>query len=456
MPDNHDSSIAGADPQSWLKTHAISEVECLVPDVNGVLRGKTLPVAKFLKSLDDRALYLPSSAFLVAIDGRYSGSIDEGFAYSDPDMRMVPDVSSLCLAPGSTGRAYVFADTFHMDDRPWMASPRHVLRDVLDLYRQRGWRAVMAPELEFYLTAPNPNPDQPLTAPIGRNGRPESVQHPYDMQALEEFEAVTRRLYEHAAIAGLPVETLIHESGTAQLEINLLHGDPLALADKVLLFKRLARQAAQASGMHATFMAKPIAAQAGSSMHLHMSIVDEAGEPLFAGKDGEDTRMFAHFIGGLQKYIPEIMPLFAPNVNSYRRVRPNHSAPANIEWSHDNRSCGLRVPMGGRAARRIENRLPGADANPYLAMAGSLIAGYLGIEEKLARSEEAFGNAYRSQSTLPKTMEEALDRFAACEPVRALLGEDFFQTYLRVKSVELDLFQSVVTSWERDHLLLKV
>ena len=457
MPDKPDTSLSGGNTQSWLKTHAINEVECLVPDVNGVLRGKALPAGKFLKALEDRALYLPSSAFLVAIDGRYSGSIDENFAYQDPDMRMVPDLSTLCLAPGGgPGKAYVFADTFHMDGRPWMASPRHVLRAVLDLYRQRGWRAVMAPELEFYLTAPNPDPDKPLTAPVGRNGRPESVQHPYDMQALEEFEQVTRRLYDHAAMAGVPLDTLIHESGTAQLEINLLHGDPLTLADKALLFKRMARQAAQASGMHATFMAKPIAAQAGSSMHLHMSIVDERGEPLFAGKDGDDSEMFSRFIGGLQKYIPEIMPLFAPNVNSYRRIRPGHSAPANIEWSHDNRSCGLRVPMGGRAARRVENRLPGADANPYLAMAGSLIAGYLGIEERLARTPEAFGNAYRSHSTLPKTMEEALDRFAACEPVKALLGEDFFQTYLRVKSVELDLFQSVVTSWERDHLLLKV
>ena len=114
------------------------------------------------------------------------------------------------------------------------------------------------------------------------------------------------------------------------------------------------------------------------------------------------------------------------------------------------------MPAGGRAARRIENRLPGADANPYLAIAGSLLAGYLGVEQKIARSAEASGNAYKIKSTLPKTMEEALDRFTACEPVRALLGEDFFQSYLRVKSVELDLFQSVVTSWERDHLLLKV
>ncbi|RWQ27491.1 glutamine synthetase family protein [Mesorhizobium sp.] len=445
------------DPKRWLEQHGIREVECLVPDVNGVLRGKALPTAKFLKSLEDRALYLPSSAFLVCIDGRYSGSNDEGFAYQDPDMRMVPDVATLCLAPGAGAeKAYVFADAFHMDDRPWMASPRHVLRAVLDLYHQRGWRAVVAPELEFYLTAPNPDPDRPLIAPVGRNGRSETVQHPYDMAALEEFEPVIRRLYDYAAKAGLPLDTLIHESGTAQLEINFLHGDALPLADKVLLFKRMTRQAAQDNGMHATFMAKPIAAHAGSSMHLHMSVIDEAGNTLFAGRDDADTEMFGHFIGGLQKYIPEVMPLFAPNVNSFRRIRPNHSAPANIEWSHDNRSCGLRVPAGGRAARRVENRLPGADANPYLAMAGSLLCGYLGVEEKLSRLPEASGNTYRSKSTLPKTMEEALDRFAACSPVRDLLGEDFVQTYLRVKSVELNLFQSVVTSWERDHLLLKV
>ncbi|MER9340975.1 glutamine synthetase family protein [Mesorhizobium sp. M0601] len=445
------------DPKDWLAAHAVSEVECLVPDMNGVLRGKALPAAKFLKAIEDRALYLPSSAFLVSIDGRYSGSVDEGFAYQDPDMRMVPDVATLCLAPGGgPGKAYVFADAFHMDDRPWMASPRHVLRAVLDLYRRRGWRAVVAPELEFYLTAPNPDPDRPVMAPVGRNGRSESVQHPYDMAALEQFEPVIRRLYGYAAAAGLPLDTLIHESGTAQLEINFLHGDALPLADKVLLFKRMTRQAAQEGGMQATFMAKPIAAQAGSSMHLHMSVVDEAGNTLFAGRDGADTEMFGHFIGGLQKYIPEVMPLFAPNVNSFRRIRPNHSAPANIEWSHDNRSCGLRVPAGGPTARRVENRLPGADANPYLAIAGSLLCGYLGVEEKIARSTEASGNAYRSRSTLPKTMEEALDRFAACDPLRAVLGEDFFQTYLRVKSVELDLFQSVVTSWERDHLLLKV
>jgi glutamine synthetase len=137
-------------------------------------------------------------------------------------------------------------------------------------------------------------------------------------------------------------------------------------------------------------------------------------------------------------------------------MQPNHSAPANVEWARDNRTCGLRVPASGRSGRRVENRLPGADANPYLAIAASLLAGYLGIEERLERSAEATGNAYRRLSTLPRTMEEALQRLAACQPVRSLLAEPFFTTFMRMKEVELDSFQSVVTSWERDHLLLKV
>lgn len=445
------------DPTAWLEERGILWVEVLVPDTNGVPRGKVLPATKFLRSLEDGALYLPSSAFLISIEGRYTGSIDVDFGYQDPDTRLVPDLSTLCLAPGADApTAYVFADAFGLDGRPWEASPRHVLRVVLDLYRRHGWRPVVAPELEFYLVAQNPDPDLSLMAPLGRSGRAEAVQHPYDLQALDEFAPVVRRIYDDAAAAAIPLDTLIHESGPAQLEINLLHGDPLDLADQVVLFKRIARQAADAHGCHATFMAKPLADHAGSSMHLHVSVVDEAGENLFADGNGTDTAMFSRFIGGLQKYLPEIMPLLAPNVNSFRRIRPSHSAPANVEWSHDNRSCGLRVPAGGRNARRIENRLPGADANPYLAIAASLIAGYLGVEERVERSVEATGNAYRQPSALPRTMEEALTRFAACAPARELLGEAFFQTYLRVKSIEIDVFQNIVTSWERDHLLLKV
>ena len=261
-----------------------------MPDINGVLRGKVLPTAKFLKSLEGQPLYLPTSALLVCADGRYSGSLDEGFGYSDPDMLLVPDLQTLCPAPDSNPpRAFIMADAHYPGKRPWGVSPRNVLTAVLDLFAQKGWHPVVAPELEFYLTAPNPDPKEPLITPVGSNGRGESAQHPYDMEALEQFGPVIRRIYEHSAAAGVPLDTLTHETGTAQLEINLLHGDALPLADQVLLFKRLTRQAAQQCGIYATFMAKPIAAQAGSSMHLHMSVVDEAGNALFASADDADT-----------------------------------------------------------------------------------------------------------------------------------------------------------------------
>jgi glutamine synthetase len=441
----------------WVRKHEIAEVECLIPDMNGVLRGKVLPVEKFLKALDGAPLYIPTSALLVCADGRYSGSVDEGFAYADPDMLLVPDLETLCAAPGTTPpRAFVLADACYPADRPWSALPRTLLKSVLALYAEKGWRAVVAPELEFYLTAPNTDPRDTVTAPLATDGRRENSQHPYDVEALERFEPVIRRIYDHCAIAGVPVDTLTHETGAAQLEINLLHGDPLRLADQVVMFKRIARKAALESGMHATFMAKPIDDHAGSSMHLHVSVVDKGGETLFADKQGQDTAMFRHFIGGLQKYVPEAMPLLAPNVNSYRRIRPTLSAPANVEWSHDNRSCGLRVPKAGRDARRVENRLPGADANPYLAIAATLLCGYLGVEEQLERSPEALGNAYLAKSTLPGNLPQALERLSACEAMRSLLGEDFFQTFDRVKQQELHAFEGIVTPWERQHLLLKV
>jgi len=440
----------------WIRKNEIAEVECLIPDMNGVLRGKVLPVEKFLKALDGAPLYIPTSALLVCADGRYSGSIDEGFAYADPDMLMVPDLDTLCAAPGTTPpRAFVLADACYPADRPWSALPRTLLKSVLALYAEKGWRAVVAPELEFYLTAPNADYRDAVVAPAAADGRRENSQHPYDVEALERFEPVIRRIYDHCAIAGVPVDTLTHETGAAQLEINLLHGDPLRLADQVVMFKRIARKAALQSGMQATFMAKPIDDHAGSSMHLHVSVVDLAGETLFADKQGVDTPMFRHFMGGLQKYVPEAMPLFAPNVNSYRRIRPTLSAPANVEWSHDNRSCGLRVPKAGREARRVENRLPGADANPYLAIAATLLCGYLGVEERLERSPEALGNAYLAKSTLPRNLPQALERLAACEAMRPLLGEEFFQTFDRVKQQELHAFEGIVTPWEREHLLLK-
>ncbi|MGI8839478.1 MAG: glutamine synthetase family protein [Caulobacteraceae bacterium] len=444
--------------KEWIETRGITEVEFLIPDMNGVLRGKVLPAAKLLQSERDGSLRLPSSVFSVTVTGEYAGADDDEETYQDPDMVLRLDAATLCVAPGlKTPTAFVFADGHHLDGTPWASSPRQVLKAVIELYRARGWRPVVAPEIEFYLTAVNSDPDFPLTPPAGRSGRPETSPQPYGLEAINEFEDVVDAIYEYSEIASLNVDTMIHESGAAQLEINFIHGDPVSLSDQVLVFKRIVRQVALAHGVYATFMAKPMESQPGSAMHLHISVVGEGdGVNLFAGDDGADSAMFRHFVAGLQKYLPQIAPLFAPNVNSFRRMRPSHSAPINVQWGRDNRSCGLRVPISDRHHRRIENRLPGADANPYLAMAAALIAGYLGIEEAVEPAAQAAGNAYHHPRTLPKTLEEALERFGACEPVRALLGEPFFRAFAAIKEAELEAFQGVISSWERDHLLLKV
>jgi glutamine synthetase len=444
--------------ESWIAERGITEVECLVPDMNGVLRGKVLPAAKLIQSVRERSLRLPSSVFAVTVTGEYAGAEDDDETYQDPDMVLIPDASTLRVAPGlKTPTAYVFADALHRDGSPWVSSPRHVLRAVMDLYAARGWRPVVAPELEFYLTVVNPDPDIPLTPAVGRSGRAESAPQPYGLESLNEYEDLIDAIYEHSDIAGLAVDTMIHESGAAQLEINFLHGDPVSLSDQVMVFKRIVRQAAMDHGMYATFMAKPMETQPGSAMHLHISVEGaDGGGALFADADGSDSSMFRHFVGGLQTWLPEIAPLFAPNVNSFRRMRPSHSAPINVQWGNDNRSCGLRVPIADRENRRIENRLPGADANPYLAMAAALAAGYLGVTQAVEPSAQAVGNAYAYARTLPRTLEEALERFRACEPVRALLGEAFFTAFAAIKDAELEAFQGVISSWERDHLLLKV
>jgi len=441
--------------ETWIEERQVSEIECLIADMNGVLRGKVLPAAKFIKSERDGALRMPSSVFAVTATGDYAG--DEEEDYQDPDMLIRPDAATLRMAPGfKTPTAYVFADTCLPTGEPWEANPRNLLKKVLGLFGARGWTPVVAPELEFYLTAINTDPDVPLIPPVGRSGRAETAPQPYGLEAITEYEDIIEAIYEAGEVADLHLDTMIHESGTAQLEINFHHGDPLQLADQVLVFKRIVRQVALNHGMYATFMAKPMADQPGSAMHLHISMVDGAGENLFSDAAGQDTATFRHFVGGLQKYLPEIAPLFAPTVNSFRRMRPSHSAPINVQWGLDNRSCGLRVPMDDPQNRRIENRLPGADANAYLAVAAALIAGWIGIEEACEPAPLVTGNAYRHPRSLPRTLEDAMDRLAACQPAKAIIGERFLRSFSAIKLAELDHFQHVVSSWERDHLLLKV
>ncbi len=444
--------------KKWISENRISEVECLVPDMNGVIRGKVWPAQKFLQSTTNGSLRLPSSVFSVTVTGDYADEDDVAASYTDPDVSLLPDPASLCVAPGfKTPTAFVFADAHHKTGEPFDIAPRHVLKKVLDLYDQMGWRVVIAPELEFYLTEMNTDPDLPLVPPVGRSGRPETASQPYGLEAVTEYEDIIEDIYEYAETASLHLDTMIHEAGTAQLEINFNHGDPIRLCDQVIVFKRIVRQVALKHGVYATFMAKPMEQQPGSAMHLHISAEDKkTGKNLFAGDLNGLSPVFHNFVGGLQRLLPEVAPLFAPNVNSFRRMRPGHAAPINLQWGYDNRTCGLRVPITDAANTRIENRVPGADANPYLALAASLVCGYIGIRDQISPMPLVDGNAYLHDRTLPRNLDEGLDRMARCQPVIELLGEHFIRCFLLIKADELNAFQGVISSWERDHLLLKV
>ena len=443
---------------SWITEHGVGEVECIIPDMNGVQRGKVLPAKKFLGSVKDGTLRIPGSIFTVTINGEYPEDIGHIIPEYDPDQIMVPDANTICEAPGfKTPTAYVICDAFDRAGEPIAIAPRMILKRVLKLYEDKGWRPVVAPEVEFYLVSKNTDPDFPLVPPSGRSGRPETASQPYGLEALNEFEDIIEHIYEFCEKAGLDIDTMIHESGAAQLEVNFQHGDPLRLADEVLLFKRIVRQVALEHGVYATFLAKPMSDQPGSAMHIHQSVLDiSTGKNIFSLANGKDSALFRSYIAGLVKLLPQVAPMFAPNVNSFRRMRPDSDAPINVQWGSDNRSCGLRIPMSDGKNRRIENRLPGADSNPYLAMAASLVCGYVGMVDRMVPPKSVNGSAYNRARTLPRTLEAALDRFAHCKPVKALLGEDFFEVFYAIKECELFNYQSVISSWEREHLLLRV
>jgi glutamine synthetase len=252
------------------------------------------------------------------------------------------------------------------------------------------------------------------------------------------------------------VDTLIHEIGAGQMEINFFHDHPLGLADEVFFFKRTVREAAMRHNMFATFMAKPIAGEPGSAMHIHQSIVDTQGRNIFSNADGSASDMFRWYIGGLQKYIPAAMALFAPYVNSYRRLARFTAAPINIQWGTDNRTVGIRSPVASPAARRIENRVIGADANPYVALAATLACGYLGMKNRVEPTPECKGDAYLGDYQLPRSLGEALEKLRAERDLAAVLGEAFVTVYTEVKETEYAEFMKVISPWEREHLLLHV
>ena len=438
----------------FLSQHRIHEVECVIPDMTGIARGKILPKDLFLSAGEMR---LPKSVLLNTVNGQQP---DNGpyVGETDPDMVCIPDIRTARVVPWAAEPvAVVIHDCQEFDGSPVVLSPRCVLRHVVGLYEAQGWQPVVAPEMEFYLVARQQNPHEPLQPPLGRSGKPEAGRQSYSIDAVNDFDPFFMELSQFCEVHRLGVETLIHEAGAGQMEINFSHGDPMDLADRVFLFKRTVRETALRHGIFATFMAKPMEREPGSAMHIHQSILDrDTGKNIFSLADGSASPHFAHYIGGLQKYVPQVMPMLAPYVNSYRRLSRFMSAPINVQWGHDNRTCGIRIPKSGPDARRVENRVPGVDVNPYLAMAATLACGYLGMTEKITPSTPMTSSAWDLDFELPNHLEDAIRRMRSCEALEKVLFPEFVKAFCAVKELEYATYNRVISSWEREHLLLLV
>ena len=437
---------------TFFADHGVRAVECIFADISGYPRGKLMPADRFAAGAE---LRICQAIPMQAVTGEYS--YNPVFPDADPDVRLLPDYRTLTLAPwASVPRAVAVHDCLELDGSLCQFAPRSTLKKVLARYSGLGLQPVVAPEIEFYLTAANADPAQPLVPPVVRGGRAEVGNSAFSLNMLnelapfwDEFRAALRTLH-------IDADTWIHEVGPTQYEINLMHGNAVAVADQALLFKYAAREIALKHGLNAVFMAKPIAGSAGSSMHLHISVVDAQGDNIFSLPDGTASARFGHFIAGLQTHGPELMLMFAPNVNSYRRYVAGSQAPTNLAWGHDNRTTGLRVPASQPVARRVENRVAGADANPYLAIAASLAAGLAGMEAALKPSAPLAGNGYDQAHGLPRSMEAALAQLQHSGFARQAFGDEFVTGYCAVKALEYGHYLGEISAWERRFLLPQV
>ena len=450
--------------ENWLKENSITEVECLVPDLGGIARGKILPSDKFIRGLKDDSHRLPQSIFIQTISGGYATEDDEELPIdvynpTDIDVILRPDFNSIRPVPWyEDPTAQIICDAVNLNGSLVINSSRAVLKKILKMFDDENYKPVVSPEVEFYLVKPNPDSDYPLEVPIGQSGRKETGKQSYGIDAINEFDPLFEDVYNYCEEQDIEIDTINHESGSAQMEINFQHGDPLELADQVFLFKRTLRQSAIKHKLYATFMAKPIENQPGSAMHLHQSLYNKKNDKnVFYNKKNTISQTMKNYIGGLQEYTPKLMPIHAPNVNSYRRLFATWDAPRNTKWGIGNRSCGFRVPSTEEISMRIENRISGSDTNPYLVFAANLAAGYLGLKNKIKPSEETKKSVYdNKKSSLPKNMEEAISLFEKDEQITEVFSQKFIRTIAAIRRVEYQAYLKVISSWEREFLLLNV
>ena len=419
------------------------------------MRGKRLTALDHPKLATDQ-IRMPLSALNVDLWGC---DIDESplvFKTGDADGFLRPTERGLLPMPWLTQKsALVPMWMFNENGTPFSGDPRHALAQVLDRFAKRGWQVIAATELEFYLVDDSGSSLLPVINPT--NKRRLNASDTLSLQQLDDFDAFFSDLYQSCDTLGIAAQTATSECGVGQFEMSISHCDAMRMADDTWLFKTLVKGLARKHGMAATFMAKPHQGQPGSSMHIHQNLVSiKTNKNIFSDDEGKESDAFYQYIGGLQTYLPDAMVFFAPYVNSYRRFVIDASAPINTHWGFENRTVGLRVPLSAPESKRVENRIPGADTNPYLAIAASLACGYLGIKEALEPEKPIAGSGFERRHNIPKYLPDAIERIKVSDSLSEMMGEDFITLYAEVKQTEHDAYQNVISAWERDHLLLNV
>ncbi len=425
-------------------------VDILLTDLNGFFRGKRLPIAGLPKI--ENGCYFPSSVFAINLYGHTVEEAGLGQEKGEPDHLCMPVAGTLLpSAADPTQVAQLMLTMLEEDGMPFDVEPRNVLSKVWQALKQRDIFPVVAVEMEFYLVDQNRDPTGMLQPPCAPGTHERHTQpQVYSLENLDNFAAVLSDIHRLAGLQKLPISGAVAESSPGQFEINLLHGDNLLKAcDHALQLKRLIRLVAENHGMNATFMAKPYEDFAGSGMHLHISLRDREGNNLLSDGGRGDSPLMRRILAGMLDLMPASMAVLAPNVNAFRRFQPGMYVPTQANWGHNNRTVALRIPCSDSANHRVEYRVAGADANPYLALAAALAGIAHGLEYPLPLPLEVTGNGEESQGvTLPIRQCEALQVFAGSQGLTRQLGEHFCHVYHTCKQAELRHFERMVTQTE--------
>ena len=436
-----------------LAEHEVEVVKVGGADMDGVLRGKRILRDSFVEGCRNGGF--PQCDVIFGwdiqeqlIDGVGVGGADTGFA----DIIMQPDLATLRLVPWEERTAAVLCDYAHEDGRPVAVSPRQVLRRVIARAKDAGYRPRTAVELELRLF----REDQRSLREKGYTGlTPLSPGlNCYSLHHASLDEDVVGRIRRLMIEYGVPIEGYNREHGEGMYELNIHYGDALTAADQAHLYKSGVKEVAAQCGVVPTFMAKYDDQVDGCSGHLHQSLWSEDGERnLFWDEDAPQhtSELLQAYTAGALATLPEFMLMYAPNVNSYKRLVPGSWAPTNVTWGFDNRTVALRVIAGSHTASRIENRVPGADVNAYLGFAATLVGGLHGIQRKLSAPAATQGNAYQANEApaLPRSLDEAIERFADSAIAREYFGDEFVDQYAHMRQWEADAFSRAVTGWER-------